>query len=142
MHTPTATPTPSPPAHTPHTLPVPQVLLEVSHAVQHLHQMKLLHCDIKPENVLLKMDGTKPLGFVTKVGGGGWWCVLLCMVVHITKGLHRWLGGPLGAWLRIVCVGATAGVTCLGKARGLVRHGCLLCSSSSSRPMSPSCWGL
>lgn len=56
-----------------------QVLIEVAQAIQHLHSLKLIHCDIKPENVLLKSDGSKPIGFVTKVGGGmlGLHCVLL-----------------------------------------------------------------
>lgn len=34
-----------------------QVLIEVAQAIQHLHAMKLIHCDIKPENVLLKVRG-------------------------------------------------------------------------------------
>lgn len=48
-----------------------QVLIEVSQAIQHLHSVKLIHCDIKPENVLLKTDNTKPLGFVTKLSDFG-----------------------------------------------------------------------
>lgn len=48
-----------------------QVLIEVAQSVQHLHAMKLLHCDIKPENVLLKSDGSKALGFVTKLSDFG-----------------------------------------------------------------------
>ena len=48
-----------------------QVLVEVAQAVLHLHKMKLLHCDIKPENVLLRSDQTSALGFVTKLSDFG-----------------------------------------------------------------------
>lgn len=48
-----------------------QVLIEVAQAVQHLHNMKLIHCDIKPENVLLKTDVSKQIGFVTKLSDFG-----------------------------------------------------------------------
>jgi len=48
-----------------------QVLIEVAQAIQHLHNMKLIHCDIKPENVLLKSDPSKAIGFVTKLSDFG-----------------------------------------------------------------------
>jgi serine/threonine protein kinase len=47
------------------------VLLQVAHSVLHLHTLKLLHCDIKPENVLLKSDSGNPLGFATKLSDFG-----------------------------------------------------------------------
>ena len=47
------------------------MLIEVAQAIQHLHSLKLIHCDIKPENVLLKSDGSKPIGFVTKLSDFG-----------------------------------------------------------------------
>lgn len=49
-----------------------QVLIEVAQAIQYLHSKKLIHCDIKPENVLLKSDSSKSiLGFVTKLSDFG-----------------------------------------------------------------------
>jgi serine/threonine protein kinase len=62
---PTPTPRPSFPA---------QVLLGLAHSLAHLHALGLLHGDVKPDNVLLKSDVARPLGFATKVGGwvGRW----------------------------------------------------------------------
>lgn len=57
--------------HVPSLLCPFQVLIEVAQAIQHLHSLKLIHCDIKPENVLLKSDGSKPIGFVTKLSDFG-----------------------------------------------------------------------
>ena len=50
---------------------VVQVLIEVAQAIQHLHSLKLIHCDIKPENVLLKSDSSKSVGFSTKLSDFG-----------------------------------------------------------------------
>jgi serine/threonine protein kinase len=57
-------PTPTPP------LPPPQVLLDLAHSLAYLHALGLLHGDVKPDNVLLKSDVARPLGFATKVVGG------------------------------------------------------------------------
>lgn len=48
-----------------------QVLMEVAASVQHLHSLQLLHCDIKPENILLKTDNSTPLGFTAKLSDFG-----------------------------------------------------------------------
>jgi hypothetical protein len=47
------------------------VLLDVAHSIRYLHSLRLLHCDIKPENVLLKSDNSKPLGFSIKLSDFG-----------------------------------------------------------------------
>ena len=49
-----------------------QVLIEVAQAIQHLHAMKLIHCDIKPENVLLKVRSQ------FSVDGGVLWRAACC----------------------------------------------------------------
>lgn len=50
---------------------VVEVLLEVAESIGYLHSLKLLHCDIKIENILLKSDITRPLGFVPKLADFG-----------------------------------------------------------------------
>jgi serine/threonine protein kinase len=47
------------------------VLAEVAGSLQHLHGFKLVHCDLKPENVLLKSDASRPLGFTPKLADFG-----------------------------------------------------------------------
>ncbi|KIZ07069.1 Proto-oncogene tyrosine-protein kinase LCK [Monoraphidium neglectum] len=50
---------------------VVRVLLEVSRSVEHMHERKLLHCDIKMDNILLKSDPTRDLGFCCKLADFG-----------------------------------------------------------------------
>ncbi|KAI8466889.1 MAG: hypothetical protein J3K34DRAFT_460676 [Monoraphidium minutum] len=50
---------------------VVEVLLEVAEAIRYLHSLKLLHCDVKIENILLKADITRALGFVPKLADFG-----------------------------------------------------------------------
>ncbi|KAG2489894.1 hypothetical protein HYH03_011696 [Edaphochlamys debaryana] len=42
-------------------------LLEVALALRHLHTMSLVHCDVKPANVLLRSSATDPRGFTAKL---------------------------------------------------------------------------
>ncbi|GLI59181.1 hypothetical protein VaNZ11_001013 [Volvox africanus] len=42
-------------------------LVEVALALRHLHSMKLVHCDVKPANVLLRSSATDPRGFTAKL---------------------------------------------------------------------------
>ena len=50
-------------------------LLEVALALRHLHSMNLVHCDVKPANVLLRSSATDPRGFTAKLTDFGGWCV-------------------------------------------------------------------
>lgn len=45
-----------------------QVLLDVASALQYLHSLRLVHGDVKPENVFLKSEPLAALGFVSKLG--------------------------------------------------------------------------
>jgi serine/threonine protein kinase len=47
------------------------VLLEIASALQYTHAYGIIHCDIKPQNVLLKPDDSNPRGFVTKLADFG-----------------------------------------------------------------------
>ncbi|GLI59315.1 hypothetical protein VaNZ11_001169, partial [Volvox africanus] len=42
-------------------------LLEVALALRHMHTMQLVHCDVKPANVLLKSSASDPRGFTCKL---------------------------------------------------------------------------
>jgi serine/threonine protein kinase len=46
-------------------------LLEVALALRHLHLLQLVHCDLKPANVLLKSSLTDPRGFTSKLSDFG-----------------------------------------------------------------------
>ncbi|GLC56675.1 hypothetical protein PLESTB_001133500 [Pleodorina starrii] len=42
-------------------------LLEVALALRHMHAMQLVHCDVKPANVLLRSSASDPRGFTCKL---------------------------------------------------------------------------
>lgn len=45
-----------------------QVLLQVAHSLQHLHEHDIIHSDVKCENCLLSSSNSSPIGFVVKLG--------------------------------------------------------------------------
>ena len=52
-------------------LKVVRVLLEVARSVEYLHERRLLHCDLKLDNVLLKSDVAHDMGFACKLADFG-----------------------------------------------------------------------
>jgi serine/threonine protein kinase len=46
-------------------------LLEVAGGMAYLHRMGVVHCDMKPANVLLKSSNVDPRGFTAKVSDFG-----------------------------------------------------------------------
>lgn len=46
-------------------------LIEVASSLGYLHRMGVVHCDVKPANVLLKSSNNDPRGFSIKVGRRG-----------------------------------------------------------------------
>ena len=50
---------------------VVRVLLEVARSVEYLHERRLLHCDLKLDNVLLKSDVAHDMGFACKLADFG-----------------------------------------------------------------------
>jgi serine/threonine protein kinase len=54
-----------------------EVLLEVALAIQYMHSMRILHCDIKPANILLKTDNTTSKGYIVKLSDFGFSHILL-----------------------------------------------------------------
>uniref|UniRef100_A0A383VRS3 Protein kinase domain-containing protein n=2 Tax=Tetradesmus obliquus TaxID=3088 RepID=A0A383VRS3_TETOB len=47
------------------------VLLDVARSLEHVHRLSLLHCDLKPANVLLKTSPDSSLGLVAKLADFG-----------------------------------------------------------------------
>jgi serine/threonine protein kinase len=45
--------------------------LEVAEAVAYLHSIRLVHCDVKLDNVLLKSSPAQPRGYIAKLGDFG-----------------------------------------------------------------------
>ena len=45
--------------------------LDIARAMMYLHNVRIIHGDLKTENVLLKSDASDPRGFVCKVGDFG-----------------------------------------------------------------------
>ncbi len=46
-------------------------LLEVALALRHMHSLHVVHCDLKPQNVLLKSSPRDPRGFTAKLSDFG-----------------------------------------------------------------------
>ncbi|GIL63297.1 hypothetical protein Vafri_17394 [Volvox africanus] len=57
-------------------------LLEVALALRHMHGLHMVHCDLKPQNVLLKSSPRDPRGFTAKLSDFG----LAKMMAHDEEG--------------------------------------------------------
>eukprot|EP00198_Chlamydomonas_reinhardtii_P011031 XP_001700368.1 predicted protein [Chlamydomonas reinhardtii] len=57
-------------------------LLEISLALRHMHGLHMVHCDLKPQNVLLKSSPRDPRGFTAKLSDFG----LAKMMAHDENG--------------------------------------------------------
>ncbi len=57
-------------------------LLEVALALRHMHGLHMVHCDLKPQNVLLKSSPRDPRGFTAKLSDFG----LAKMMAHDDDG--------------------------------------------------------
>ncbi|KXZ43293.1 hypothetical protein GPECTOR_95g682 [Gonium pectorale] len=57
-------------------------LLEVALALRHMHALHMVHCDLKPQNVLLKSSPRDPRGFTAKLSDFG----LAKMMAHDEEG--------------------------------------------------------
>eukprot|EP00775_Hariotina_reticulata_P006073 gene6073-6312_t len=43
------------------------ILLDIARSLQYIHELGLIHCDIKPENVMLRSTADSPMGYVCKL---------------------------------------------------------------------------
>ncbi|GLC39196.1 hypothetical protein PLESTM_000862800 [Pleodorina starrii] len=75
-------------------VPLYTSLLEVALALRHLHSRRLVHCDIKPANVLLKSSTRDPRGWSCKLSDFG--CVRLMNEVGLDGRMGFRVKSPLG----------------------------------------------
>ncbi len=50
---------------------LPATLLPPPQALRHMHSLHVVHCDLKPQNVLLKAAPRDPRGFTAKLSDFG-----------------------------------------------------------------------
>ena len=76
-------------------VPLYTSLLEVALALRHMHSKRLVHCDVKAANVLLKSSARDPRGWSCKLSDFGW-CVRACAYDHTMMQHHRCVGRAAG----------------------------------------------